>query len=192
MIPVTNFKAILHRISQNDEIAFKQLFEHFFPGLLSFSTSILRNQHVAEEVVEDVFIKLWEKRDTVTSVRKISFYLYKAVRYASINAIEKQKKYASLSLDEVGDFFSFSYSKSDLSLISKENCQKIAEAINHLPPKCKLIFRLVKDEGLKYKEVSELLNLSEKTVENQMNIAFKKLIETLNITAPELTLHFVK
>lgn len=186
-----NFEVMLYRISQGDEVAFGQLFEHFFPGLLSFSTSILKNQHVAEEVVEDVFIKLWEKRDTITLVRNISFYLYKAVRYASINALEKQKKYASLSLDEIGDSFSFTYTESDLSLVSKENCQKIAEAINQLPPKCKLIFRLVKDEGMKYKEVSELLNLSEKTVENQMNIAFKKLIEILNITVPELSVHFL-
>ncbi|MGC4232894.1 MAG: RNA polymerase sigma-70 factor [Niabella sp.] len=183
-----NFKTILYRISLSDEAAFRELFEHFFPGLLSFCISILKNQHLAEEVVEDVFIKLWENRKTATVVRNISLYLYKAVRYASINALEKKKKYESISLDEVGESFTFTYamSRCESSLISKENCLKIAEAVSQLPPKCRLIFRLIKDEGMKYKEVSQLLNLSEKTVENQMNIAFKKLIEKFNVTIPEL------
>lgn len=83
---------MLYRISQGDEMAFRELFERFFPGLLSFGTSLLKDQLLAEEVVEDVFVKLWERKEAVTSIQNISHYLYKAVRYASINAFEKQKK----------------------------------------------------------------------------------------------------
>ena len=186
-----NFETIQHRIALGDETAFKELFEHFFPGLLSFCHSLLRNKQLAEEVVEDVLAKLWENRSSLTAVNNISFYLYKAVRYASINAIEKQKKYKSISLNEFGDSFTFSYDDSESSLISAENCRKISEAINALPPKCKLVFRLIKEEGLKYKEVATLLNLSEKTVENQMNIAIKKLIETFKVTLPEMSPYFL-
>lgn len=185
------FDTTVHRIALSDESAFNDLFQHFFPGLLSYSTSILKSQHVAEEVVEDVFAKLWENRSTITAVNNISYYLYKAVRYASINAIERQKKYKSLSLDDIGDSITFEYTCSESALISKENCQKVSEAINLLPPKCRLIFRLIKEEGMKYKKVAQLLNISEKTVENQMNIAIKKLIETLRGTLPEMSPYFL-
>lgn len=186
-----DFKTILYRISLSDEEAFRKLFEHFFPGLLSFASSILKKRCLAEEVVEDVFIKLWEKRDSITVVRNISFYLYKSVRYTSINALIKQKKYNSLSLDELGESFVFSCAGSEPDLISQENCQKITDAINRLPAKCRLIFWLVKDKRLKYKEVSQVLNISDKTVKNQMNIAFGKLIKDFSTTLPELWQHFL-
>lgn len=181
---------MLYRISQGDEMAFRELFERFFPGLLSFGTSLLKDQLLAEEVVEDVFVKLWERKEAVTSIQNISHYLYKAVRYASINAFEKQKKHKSISFEDVGESFTFSYSQSESLLISKENCLKISKAINELPERCRLIFRLIKEEGMKYKAVAQLLGLSEKTVENQMNIAIKKLIESLKADLPELNLYF--
>lgn len=187
-----NFTAILYRISESDEKAFKELFEHFLPGLLSFSISILRNKQLAEEVVEDVFVKLWSNRKDLTNINSISHYLYKAVRYASINALEKEKRDRSISIDNFGDAFTFSYSVSnnELSFINKENCLKISNAIDQLPPKCKLIFRLIKEEGMKYRDVSKVLNLSEKTIEAQMNIAVKKLLLSLKDDFPELGAYF--
>lgn len=186
-----DLETIQNRIAQNDELAFKELFEHFFAGLLSYCKSLLRDEPLAEETVEDVFVKLWENRQNLPGIQNISFYLYKAVKYASLDALEKHKRNRSVSLEDVGEAFSFSFSRSESSLISKENCQKISDAVNQLPPKCRLIFRLVKEEGMKYKEVAQLLALSEKTVENQMNIAFKKLIDTLTVTVPELKHYFL-
>lgn len=183
--------AILYRISEGDEAAFGELFREFFPGLLSYATAFLRDPQLAEEVVEDVFVKFWENRKTACDIRKISFYLYRAVRYASIDAMERHKKFTSLSFEEIGDAFTFSYIPQAHSLINKENCLKISEAINQLPAKCRLIFRLIKEENMKYKEVAQLLDLSEKTVENQMNIAIKKLIEALRSDFPEFPAYFL-
>lgn len=158
--------------------------------MLSYATSFLKDQQLAEEVVEDVFVKFWENRKAAPDIRKISFYLYRAVRYASIDALEKYKKFKSLSFEEVGDTFTFSYIPQANALINKENCQKIAEAINQLPTKCRLIFRLIKEDNMKYKDVAQLLDLSEKTVENQMNIAIKKLIDALRSDFPEFSDYF--
>ncbi len=185
-----DLKALQVSISLGNELAFKQLFEHFFGGLFSYSKSLLKDDLLAEEVVEDVFVKLWERRETLPEIRNLSIYLYKAIKYASINAIEKKRKHASLSIDEVGEAFLFNGAGSELGLVSKENCDNILKAVGQLPPKCRLIFRLIKEEGLKYKEVAGLLGLSEKTVENQMNIAFKKIIGSLKTTLPELCRNF--
>ena len=184
------FKTILYRIHDGDEYAFRELYEFFLPGLISFAASILKNRSQAEDVVEDVFLKLWENRKSLINIQRVSFYLYKAVRYTSIDAIERQKKFISISFDEVGESFSFTFEPEDDSLINKENCLKISNAINQLPTRCRLIFRLIKEEGMKYREVADLLNLSEKTVENQMNIAVKKLINVLKPDFPEFSSFF--
>lgn len=184
-----NFELILYRISEGDEAAFEELFDSFFPGLVSFAASFLKNRQLAEEVTEDVFIKLWQNREQAKGIHNIAVYLYKAVKYVSIDALEKQKKFKSVSFDEIGDAFTFSYLPQEASLINKENCLKIFEAINRLPARCRLIFRLIKEEGMKYREVAQLLGLSEKTVENQMNIAIKKLIEALKTDFPEFYLY---
>jgi RNA polymerase sigma-70 factor (ECF subfamily) len=186
-----DFDDILYRISENDESAFRELFESLFPGLLSFAISLLKDKHQAEEVVEDVFVKLWEGRQTLDRIGNISSYLYSAVRYASISALEKRKRHKSISLDEVGEALSFSFRHQGASLINEENCRKISDAIDQLPPKCRLIFRLIKEDHMKYKEVAQLLDISEKTVENQMNIAIKKLIDTLKADLPEFPLYFL-
>lgn len=181
-----NLETHILRISKHDDQeAFRAVFEYFFPGLLSFAGSILKSQPLAEEVVEDVFVKLWQRRSTLPDIKNLSYYLYTATRNACINALEKQKKYRQISLDEAGEELTFSFSHSGTSLINKENCLRITEAINQLPPRCRLIFRLIKEDGLKYREVSRLLNISEKTVEAQMSIAIKKLVEKLKVDLPE-------
>ena len=179
------FEDILYRISQGDETAFEELFNSYFAGLLFFAKSFLKNQQLAEEVVEDVFVRLWENRVTAIKIQKLPVYLYTAVRYASIDALKKQKKFKSISFEDVGETTTFSYQPIEGTLISKENYEKISRAINQMPDRSRLIFRLIKEEGMKYKEVAQVLNISGKTVENQMNIAIKKLIELLKADFPE-------
>ena len=160
----------------DDQLAFQELFRHFFPGLLSFAEAYMKNRVFAEEVVEDVFIKLWENRKTLPAIRNLNYYLYVAVKHAAINYLEKNRRQPALfSIDQLEEsVLCFRQTPEDL-LISEELLKEITSIINSLPPQCRLIFRLVKEEGLKYREVAELLNVSAKTVENQMSIAFHKL-----------------
>lgn len=177
---------------QNDELAFRELFEHFFPGLLSVAQSILKSRQLAEEVTEDVFIRLWENRSVLPTIKSLSYYLYVATRHACINALAKQKKHQSISIEDAEETFVFSFTNIESSLIENENINQIAKAINVLPPKCRLIFRLIKEEKLKYKEVALLLNLSEKTVEAHMTQALRKITAYLQDHLPEYQSHFLQ
>ncbi|HEX7755245.1 MAG TPA: RNA polymerase sigma-70 factor [Niabella sp.] len=175
----------------NDQSAFEELFTFYYPGLVSFAAGILKDRQLAEEVVEDVFLKLWENRNTMVSINNFSHYIYTASKYAAINALKARKK----TFEEItGDDFwlDYTYNGPEADLISNENLKEILQAINQLPPRCRLIFRLVKEEGMKYQEVAQLLQLSVKTVENQMIIAIRKIQDTLAVFLPELKKRFSK
>ncbi|MCX6207363.1 MAG: sigma-70 family RNA polymerase sigma factor, partial [Bacteroidetes bacterium] len=153
-----------------------------------FALSILRSKEDAEEVVSDFFISVWQKRASLLEIENIKLYFFVSIKNISINKL-RQKKRATTSFNEdyLVQFKSPFFNPSEL-LLSKEAVEKILGAINDLPPKCKLIFRLIKEDNLKYAEVAELLNISVKTVESQMAIALKKIGESYNfkIQFPEL------
>ena len=172
-----DIKHLIQLISENDDqLAFGELYRHFFPGLFSFVNAIVKDKQEAEEVVLDVFTKLWENRKTLRKIQNLSGYLYTSVKYTAISLLRKQKH---LTCNEITETAAYSLVTPESKLISKESLSRINEGINSLPPKCRLIFRLVKDERLKYAEVAELLNISVKTVEAQVYIATKKLLEIL-------------
>lgn len=176
----------------NDQAAFRELFNHFYPGLLSFAQSFLKDRPLAEEVTEDVLIRLWENRSILPTIKSLSYYLYVATRHACINASKKKKRHETLSFEEIGEAFAFGFSNTERTLIQDENLSEIAVAINSLPPKCRLVFRLIKEEGLKYREVAQLTGLSEKTVEAHMRLAMRKIVDQLQARLPEYRSYFLK
>lgn len=172
---------------RNDESAFDELFRYYFPGLISFTSSILKNDEEAEEVVEDVFIKLWNNRNLLSTINNLSRYLYTATKHTAFNYLKKSKRNIT---EEMGDELSFSLITPESRLINNENVKRIEDAINNLPSRCRLIFRLVKQEGMKYSEVAKLLDISERTVNAQMTIALSKLVEALDKALPEYAGYF--
>ncbi|WP_114790651.1 RNA polymerase sigma-70 factor [Niabella yanshanensis] len=173
----------------DDQKGFDELFNFYFPGLVSFASNILKDRQLAEEIVEDVFVKLWLNRKTMVSIKSPSHYIYTAVKYASLSAL---KKHQTISLEDYPDDMGLSYSNPELVYISNENIGHITDAINQLPSRCRLIFRLIKEEGLKYEEVAQLLQLSVKTVESQMTIAIKKLTITIQQMLPDMAEHLLR
>lgn len=165
----------------SDPSAYKQLFLHFHSRLLQFSFAITHNRESSEEVVSDVFLKIWTGRQTLLQVHNFSLYLYVSTKNLSLNCLARQKRNELLYLDEAKvDLPSFSPNP-EQALISNETVRRLQAAVADLPPRCRLIFKLVKEDGLSYKEVSELLHLSTKTVGNQMTIALRKLAEALAV-----------
>ena len=169
-------KASVAVAENDDQTAFQELFRHFFPGMLSFAVSYMKNRMMAEEVVEDVFVKLWENRKTLPAIRNLSYYLYVATKHAALNALKQNRLHNStFNIDDLDEeTLRFNRTPEDL-MITEQALRDIEDIINRLPGRCRLIFRLVKEEGLRYREVAELLNISVKTVENQMTIALQKL-----------------
>lgn len=173
----------------DDQTAFDELFNFYFPGLVSFASNILKDRQQAEELVEDVFVKLWQNRKTMVSIKSPSHYIYTAVKYTALSALKKKN---TIFYEDYSDDTELTYSSPESDYISNENIALINEAINQLPPKCRLIFRLIKEEGLKYDEAARLLQLSVKTIESQMTIAIKKLTDTIQEMLPDMAEHILR
>src|SRR6185369_12691721 len=170
----------------DDTQAYKRLFLLFYPSLVNFAASIIKSKELAEEIVSDVFIKIWEKRQHLEKIENLSFYLFTAVKNRCVNQFNDFRIRTEININDVTVEFKSLYHDPEQKMISAEAIRQIQEAIDELPTKCRLIFKLVKEEGLKYKEVAELLQLSVKTVENQMSLAFKKIGSAINFKLTQL------
>jgi RNA polymerase sigma-70 factor (ECF subfamily) len=188
-----NIRLLQQAIACLDDVqAYKQLFLLFQPSLLQFAVSILKSKELSEEIVSDVFIKIWQKRQHLDKIDNLQFYLFTAVKNRAINKLHEQKKNPAISIDEAPVEIRSIYHDPEQKLISAEMIREIHAAIQQLPSRCRLIFKLVKEDGLKYKEVAELLHISLKTVENQMSLAFKKIGSTINFKSHQLEAVFSK
>jgi RNA polymerase sigma-70 factor (ECF subfamily) len=153
-----------------------------------FAFSILKSKEDAEEVVSDFFITVWQKKETLTEIENPKLFFFVSIKNLSINKLSARKKhYAAFNEEYLVHFKSPFFNPSEL-MLSQEAVSKILDAVNDLPPKCKLIFRLIKEDGLKYADVATLLNISVKTVEAQMAIAVKRISNNYNFKAhfPEI------
>ncbi|MBX2920901.1 MAG: RNA polymerase sigma-70 factor [Chitinophagaceae bacterium] len=167
---------------EDDELAFRQIFRSFYTGLFQFSTSMVKVKEVAEEIVEDVFVKLWNNRKELGNIDNLRVYLYVAVRNHSLNYINrKANKEAPVELNNFDIVCSeLAPSPEDL-MVASEMLHTVNKAIYELPPKCRIVYKLVKEDGLKYKEVAEVLNISSRTVENHIALAIKKIALALKV-----------
>lgn len=180
---------LVHRIAlYDDAIAYKELFLLYYTPLVQFSTLITRCRESAEEVVSDVFLKVWDHRSSLTRVENFHLYIYVATKNLSINSLQKSKRAASFSLEDVQVEFKSIYLDPEQLMITSEMFKRLRDAVAELPPRCQLIFKLVKEDGLRHREVAELLNLSLKTVENQMTIALKKIGQSIRFISPKTSL----
>ena len=173
---------LLSKIALYDDAhAYKELFLLYHARLVGFSSLITHSKESAEEVVSDVFLKIWNNRQELPRIENFHLYIYIITRNLSINCLARQKRNATLSLDEMVVEIKSIYLDPEQLLITKEMYRRIHDAILELPPRCQLIFKLIKEDGLRYKEVAELLHLSVKTVENQMTIALRKLGQSIQL-----------
>jgi len=154
--------------------SFEELFRSFFPPLMVFAKKILGNEDDAREVVQKVFISIWEKRQEIDLSVSMKSYLFTSVHNRSLNMIRDRKKFSSAEVPDVAGEWDVS------SVIeSMELEEKIMAVIRDLPEKCRQVFEMNRFDGLKYSEIAKELKISVKTVENQMSKALKILREKL-------------
>lgn len=179
---LNNLRLLQQQIAAGNQAAFSQLYSFYKKRLISFSFSLVRVREIAEEVVEDVFIKLWQNRTKLVTIDHIAVYLYVAVKNTSLNRIShKARQMVTEPYDDISSTIeAVNEDPSDL-LITAEMLKRINLAIEDLPPRCKMIFKLIREDGLRYKEVAETLNISINTIDAQMAIAVKRLCEALDI-----------
>jgi len=172
-------------IVSGDQEAFALLYGLYNRKLLSFAKNFLKSKEMAEEICEDVFVKLWCNRESLVHVHNLNVYLYTAIKNHSLNALSKEaRRLVTCSLEEIdNENISISDSPHEL-LVTSEVMQLVRGAIDVLPPRCKIIFQLVREDGLRYKEVADILNISVNTIDAQMAIAVKRLCASLGVDKP--------
>jgi RNA polymerase sigma-70 factor (ECF subfamily) len=161
-----------------DQSAYKELYLIFYKPLMQFAYSFVRSHETAEEIVSDVFLNCWKKREELAGIQNLRLYLFVSAKNTALNYLRSQKK-PLLQAEQYQVQLQSIYFDPERLLITAEMVNRVQAAIRKLPPRCQLIFKLVKEDGLKYREVAELLNLSIKTVENQMTTATRKLGEAM-------------
>ncbi len=162
----------------NDIGTYEELFRTHYSNLCSYAKKYVGDLDAAEEIVQDVFVKLWENRNTIEINSNFQSYIFRAVRNSCLNLIkhinirEEYKNYNQQELEENRQNLEEEIFASELEI-------RIREAIDQLPVERRKVFVLSRYEGLKYREIAEKLKISDKTVENQMGKAIRFLKEKL-------------
>ncbi|MCE4563962.1 RNA polymerase sigma-70 factor [Maribellus sp. CM-23] len=169
-------KKLVDEIRRGNEAAFEKIFRRYYRPLCLFATKILGDDETAEEVVQDFFVKLWERREGFIVETSVKNYLFRSVKNLSINVIKheqiKLKHAQQVMADAEANDFKDHFTEVDLE-------RAIEKSIEELPEKRREIFRLSREEGLKYREIAERMNISIKTVEVQMGLAIRTLRDKL-------------
>lgn len=164
----------------NSEAAYKALFNNLFNPLRRFSFCLLKSRELAEEVASDVLFILWQRRAELPLVQNVHSYAFIIARNLSLNIIKKNAKSDVVSINDISIDIFLDNETPEQILISSELKNQIEHSINQLPPKGKLVFKLIKEDGFSYKEVAEILNISVKTVDAHLVAALKKITGILN------------
>lgn len=171
---------LLGKIAAGDQLAFRELYHRYNKRLHYFAFALVKTREAAEEVVEDVFIRLWNQRTDITQVNNLRIYLYTATKNTALNYLSRKAKE---KIVEPFDDIDISLHETGISpeqiMITAETYQKIRQAVEALPPRCKMIFKLIREDGLRYKEVAEILNISVNTIDAQMAIAVQRITDAV-------------
>ena len=170
------------RIANDDQLAYRQLFIQFHTKLSRFVMGFTKNKELTDEIVSDVFINIWRRRKNIEEIKNLKLYLYVSAKNITFNYLKKLHRENLADLDAVEIEPEDPFADPGAAMITREMNLKLKAAINDLPPRCKLIFTLIKEDGLTYKQTARLLGISESTVDNQISIALKKISGAIRYT----------
>lgn len=162
-----------------DVSAYRKLFHCLFPSIQNFSFSIVKSRQFAEEIASDVLMEVWVRRQKLMEVENLRLYLFASAKNASLKKLKQENRFSSFSLDDLHVEFISDYGNPEEMMNRSEIEKKVQKAINELPPRCKVIYKLAKEDKLKYAEIAELLEVSVKTIDSQLVIANKKIISAI-------------
>lgn len=174
-IDIAIIRQLQLQIEANSQRAFEELYRLFFPRLFNFSILYVHKKETAEEIVNDIMVKIWEKRAALSNINNLETYLFVSVRNHSLNYLSKYSHYHVEIEEESGIAAMVNANDPEKELEWKEIYFKLNMAIEELPDQCRTVFKLIKEEGFRYKQVAEILNISPRTVETQLFRAIKKL-----------------
>jgi RNA polymerase sigma-70 factor (family 1) len=170
-------KALFSQIAEGDEKAFTELFHTYTPKLLPFVFKLTRNEHLAQEMIQETFLKLWVNRAALVNVNEPASWIFRIAANVSVTFLRKQSNRERLlnavKPDEASDTVVDKLQTKELTLI-------INKAVEALPDRRKEIYRLSREQGLNHQQIAEKLQLSTNTVANQIGISLKFIREFIN------------
>lgn len=175
---------ILLSISRSDRRAFADLFNLYYANLYRFVRYFLFETD-AEDVVSEVFVSLWNNRKKLVLVKNFNSYIYTMARNEAYAHLRLQNKIQNVSLDDMPVSLSICEESAEGRIIEKEMIEVYNKAVAQLPERCKLIFLMVREEKLKYKEIADILQITTGTIEQQMNQAIKRISATIEQAYPD-------
>jgi len=170
--------SLFKAIEQGNKDAFDKLFLLYHAKLISLARHYVSSLEDAEEITSELFVKLWLKRDHLSKVSNPEVYLFISIKNASLNVIRSEKRRNSVFIVSPADEIVVDKSVSNQS--DRELFSLLNKAVAALPEQRRMIFTLIKEEGLKSKAVAEIMGISVRTVENQLYKAVKSLADTLS------------
>lgn len=187
-----NNKDLLRLVSSDTRGSFERFYHLYYAQVFRFAYYFLGDAEACREVVTDVFFAVWQSRRRLKEIVNIETYLYIVVRNEANRYRRKQSATLFMPLDELSSTGEKSQEDSpEETLLTKEIETLLAQAIDELPEKCRQIFLMSREEGLKPKEIAEILSLNESTVRVQMKIAIEKITARLKPVFPNLRFSFL-
>jgi RNA polymerase sigma-70 factor (ECF subfamily) len=176
-------RELLERLRQGDTSAFDTIFRTWYGPLVGTAERMLRDRAVAEELVQDVMLELWRRRETLAADGSAQAYLFQATRNRVLNHL-RHLKIEQRSEPDIRDETA-STPHADAAVVHEELDVAVQRAVQSLPDRCREVFELSRVHGLKYSEIAKTLGISVKTVEAQMGKALRTLREQLAAWLPE-------
>jgi RNA polymerase sigma-70 factor (ECF subfamily) len=172
------------KVRSGDPNAFESLFRSYYPRLCRFVERIIHSKSIAEEIVQEIFLKIWENRKNWILQYPVNIYLYRAVKNSALNCLKHEKVVKEWEKEQPRESFDQVIDPEE-ELYQKELLNAVQRAIELLPERCRLIFILHRQDGFTYAEIAFILNISIKTVETQMGRALKTLRRLLSPYFPK-------
>lgn len=166
---------LLHQVASGDEMAFRQLFEAYHPNIYTTALRITNDENIAQDVVQDTFLKVWINRNQLTTVDNFEGWLYTIARNITFNILKKGQHYKQYLNEEGQSALLRIYPSVDYTLQDKDFQSLLERAIKRLPPKQQETYRLLKEQYLKRNEAAQILNVSPETVKYNIDQAMKSI-----------------
>jgi len=182
-------RILIDRIRSGDQTAFELVFRYYYPGLVIFASQFTLDTSSAEEIVQDFFVRVWERRSGLLSSNSLKSYFFTSVRNRCFNFLKRKK----VELEVIGELQALAneHLLFDPDIyVASELQEKIRQAVDALPERCREIFVMSRFKGMKNDEIAENLNLSKRTVETQISNALAFLRRDLKEYAGLLSFLF--
>ena len=164
---------LILQIQQDNEHAFKQLYQDYYIRVVTFITGIIKKHDIAKDLAQDVFVNLWLNRKTLDATRSLQDYIFVSSRNAAINYLKKEMVFSSEPLEAQADV-STGNTVEDI-LFAKEIALLIEMVVSEMPEQRQRIYRMSREEGMSNEEIAGRLGISKRSVENQVSLALKEI-----------------